>query len=177
MEHRNIWIGNPYRNKKIQQITQTDSSKSAAEGHHHHITDNSLLQRMIDNHVVLTTIEINHITDLLGNLHIDKIINKEIIGLLAHIDQVINQTGNQVLTGTMNTETDQIVQIEINIGPITNIIGRHLHTTDKITEVTLHTTVSSKINNIKETTDEEVIHPCHQQSNQEPIVDRTTEDP
>ena len=118
MEHHNKWIGDPYRHKEAQQITPTDNDRSVTGDHHHHITDNSLLRQTIDNHVVLIMIEINHTTDPPGNPHIDKTINKEIIGLLAHIDQVINQLDNQVLTETMNTEADTIVQKQMKCSPV-----------------------------------------------------------
>ena len=168
-------IGDPYRHKEAQQITLTDNNRSMTGDHHHHITNNSLLRRTIDNYVVLITTEINQITDLQGSLHIDKTINKEKIGHPAHIDQIINQTGSQAPTEIMIIETDQTVQIETNIGPITNITDYHLHTTDKITE-TLHITVSNKTTNIKEMITEEVTHHYHLLFNQEPIVDQITED-
>ena len=136
--------------------------------------------------------EISNITDPPGNLriikttnkesldlsvHIDRVINKEIIGHLARIGKVTNPTDNQAPTETMTIEIDRIVQIETNIDPITNITDHHLHSTDKITEVILNITVNNKTNNIREMIEEEAIHHCHLQCNQEPIADQTTEDP
>jgi hypothetical protein len=145
---------------------------------------------MTDSPGVLTTTEISSIIDPPGNLPIGKttnkeikdqpahteIINKEIIDRLAHINKTISQIDSPAHLETMITETDQIVQTEININQITNITGLHLHITTKAIETTPLTTVNNRTSNIEGTTEEEAIHHYRLQPNQEPTVDQITEE-